>query len=178
MPFAINLRCDNSTCDPLRALWNEFGELEPSPSMQAMDYPPHLTLAIWEDIAQDHLTATLNNLFDNFTEVTARITHLNFFEAPHAIIAWAAPELPDAVADLHARLHASIADPPSRLNYQPGHWIPHCSLATNIPPQQKQAALDLVHRAIDPFEVVFDVADIASFLPVEVLHKKQLAATR
>lgn len=59
MPYAINIRSDNKSSDSIRRLWNECATLEESPSMEAMQYPPHLTLAIYDEIKREDLKETV-----------------------------------------------------------------------------------------------------------------------
>ena len=61
-----------------------------------------------------------------------------------------------------------------RPHYRPGTWVPHCSLATNIDPAREAEAIEVASRPIKPFDVVFDAADCASLVPVEVLYQKRL----
>ena len=47
---AIGLKAVNDTARPVRALWAQVGLLEEQPSMQALNYPPHFTFAIYDSI--------------------------------------------------------------------------------------------------------------------------------
>jgi hypothetical protein len=49
MAYAINIRSDNATAAPLKSLWAEVSAFEESSSMQALGYPPHVTLAAFDD---------------------------------------------------------------------------------------------------------------------------------
>lgn len=50
-----------------------------------------------------------------------------------------------------------------------------CSLATAVPLTRRAEALEFVRRGVKPIEVQFDVADLVSFHPVEILFDKPLA---
>jgi integrase/recombinase XerD len=50
MAYAISLKTVNDTAHPIRALWEEVARFESRPSMVALDYPPHLTLAVYDEI--------------------------------------------------------------------------------------------------------------------------------
>jgi hypothetical protein len=51
MPFAINIKAAGVTRSGIEALWAEFSQFEDAPSMVALNYPPHITLAVYEDIS-------------------------------------------------------------------------------------------------------------------------------
>ncbi|TXH81548.1 MAG: 2'-5' RNA ligase family protein, partial [Rhizobium sp.] len=48
MPHAIVLKCANETAAPVMDLWREASRFETSPSMQALNYAPHLTFAVYQ----------------------------------------------------------------------------------------------------------------------------------
>ena len=174
MAYAINIRSDNDSSDSIRSLWKTCGALETSPSMEAMQYPPHFTLAIYDDIRLPDLFAGFESALDSLSRMTIRFESLGYFEAPDAIILWAAPILPKQLLATHARIHSMIDTSICRKNYRPGVWVPHCSLATSIGLNRKDEALTIAEQSIEPVEVTFDVADCASFMPVKVLREAPL----
>ena len=178
MAYAINIRSDDASSSVIRALWGKCSALEDSPSMEALNYPPHITLAIYDDIGVDTLIATVESVFEGVERMRIRFDKLGYFEGPDAIILWAAPVLPDVARRVHERIHSEIDPGLCRPHYRPGSWLPHCSLALTVNPGRKKEALSMVEKPIEPMEVVFDVADCASFLPVHVLHEKVLGAVR
>lgn len=171
MPYAINYRSDDASSHRIRQLWKECGSLEDSPSMEAMQYPPHLTLAIYDDIQQEDLFDGFDAAVQCLSSLSIRFESLGFFEAPYGIVLWAAPILPKPVLDAHAIIHSTIDAGLCRDNYRPGVWVPHCSLATAISFDRKSEALAIVEQSIEPFDVTFDAADCASFMPVQVLKE-------
>ncbi len=174
MPFAINLRSDHESAEAIRYLWEKCSSFEASPSMAALDYPPHITLAVYDEMNTELLFAALDEAVVGIPHLTIRFEHLGHFVAPHAIILWAAPTLNEGANLLYERAHSFINSGLCRPSYRPGIWVPHCSLATDIDPSRKAEAIDAANRPIEPFDVVFDVADCASFPPVEVLYERRL----
>ncbi len=142
--------------------------------MKAMQYPPHFTLAIYNDIRLPDLFAGFESALDSLSRMTIRFESLGYFEAPDAIIMWAAPILPKQLFAAHARIHSTIDPSICRKNYRPDVWVPHCSLATSIELDRKDEVLAIVDQSIEPVEVTFDVADCASFMPVNVLREALL----
>jgi hypothetical protein len=106
--------------------------------------------------------------------MTVRFERLDYFEAPHAIILWAAPVLPKKVYSVYDHIHSKIDTNLCRPHYRPGAWVPHCSLALSVDLAKKEEAIAMARQSIEPIEVIFDAADCVSFLPVEVLHEKAL----
>jgi hypothetical protein len=61
----------------------------------------------------------------------------------------------------------SLCDP----RYRPGLWRPHLTVATAISSEQRQAALALAGRPIEPFKITFDRIDFVSWPPICVLKR-------
>jgi 2'-5' RNA ligase len=176
MAYAINLRSDNNSASSIRELWDRCSSIEPSPSMAAMNYPPHITLAIYDEISISDLITGFDAALIHLNAVTIRFESLGYFEAPFGIVLWASPILPEPVNAAHSRIHSEIDVNLCREHYRPGVWQPHCSLATDIPLARKEEALAIVEKGMEPVEVTFDAADCASFMPVEVLKEVRFSA--
>jgi 2'-5' RNA ligase len=173
MAFAISLRVVNDTTGPIRTLWEEVARFESRPSMATLNYPPHLTLAIYDDIPLVRLRAGLREAFAGTSALRLTFTRLRFFDDP--LVLWAEPSLSAALATAHARVHACIDPRLCHPHYRPGAWIPHCTLGTEILAKHREEAIAFVSRPIPAFEVVFDVADCVSFPPVAVIDEQPLA---
>lgn len=173
MPVAININADNASARPIRALWDEVGRLEQSPSLAGLNYPPHLTLAIYDQFDEAEAAAALTSVFSAEPAFQLRFSAIRWFENDPLVL-WAAPEASDRLMQVHAALHAILNPGLCRPYYRPGIWVPHCSLGTAIPTQRRDEALVFTQRQIAPFDVSFDVADVVRFLPVEVIRARPL----
>jgi 2'-5' RNA ligase len=172
MAFAISLKAPSDTAGPIRALWEEVARLEDHPSMATLGYPPHVTLAIYDDIPPDRLRAVLRDVFAGAPALRLTFTRLRIFDDP--LVLWAEPSLSAALAAAHARVHARIDPPLCHPHYRPGTWVPHCTLGTGIPARHRGEAEAFAARPMPAFAVVFDVADCVSFPPVAVLDEQPL----
>ncbi len=177
MAYAFNIRSENETSNPLLSLWQQCSCFERSPSMAQLSYPPHITLAIYDDLAPESLLDAFSIASMGIDKFTISFRSLGYFEAPNAIILWAAPEPSDALASIHTRIHSQIEPELCRANYRPGRWVPHSSLATSIEYSHRDEAIAFANKTIDPFEVVFDFFDCASFPPVKITRKMRLNET-
>jgi 2'-5' RNA ligase len=174
MPYALNLRCDNDSAYGIRQLWAECSVLEESPSMVERLYPPHLTLAVYDEVQRENLFAGLDAIAACLSCLSIRFDALGYFRAPDAIVLWASPVLEQDVIEAHAAIHSTIDPNLCRVNYRPGCWVPHCSLATAISVGREDEVRSVAERQIDPVYVTFDAVDCVSFTPVEVLQERRL----
>lgn len=176
MPYAVNIRADNASASAVRSLWDDCEQFETVPSMRRLRYPPHITLAVYDKLPQG-FPDTLGPVFAQTKRLEIKFQALGHFQAPHGIVLWVAPGDSDRLASLHESVHALIDPNLCRLNYQPGRWVPHCSIATAVDAGAQEAALQYAAEAIDPFVVIFDVADCVSFSPVKIMMETQLGVS-
>ena len=138
--------------------------------MLALNYPPPVTLAIYENVSPSELRGTLRAVFGGCTSIQLRFTKLSHFKRPQLVF-WAAPEPSKSLRDAHAAIHGLIDPSLCREHYRPGAWVPHCTLATQVSDSNRREALGLAEEQIEPFDVVFDQADLVEFMPVRVLER-------
>ena len=143
--------------------------------MAALEYPPHFTLAVYDEISRDELVRGFNAAIGELPRLAVTFDSFGYFETSHSIVLWAKPRLPSAYFEFHGRFHSLVNVNDCRPNYRPGIWAPHCTLATAIPLDRRGEVVELTKQRIDPFEVKFDMADCVSFMPVEVIHEKELS---
>jgi 2'-5' RNA ligase len=138
--------------------------------MAALNYPPHVTLAIYDNISADKLRETVRAAFGGCAPILLRFGGLAYFSRPQVVF-WARPEPSDSLRRAHAAVHRLIGPSSCREHYRPGSWVPNCTLATQVSAINRQQALALVEEKIEPFDVVFDQADCVEFMPVRVLER-------
>lgn len=175
MPYSINLRSDNASSSRIRNLWVQCGRLESRPSMESLGYPPHFTLAVFDDAQELDLVSAIESLAPSIARLTVRFDRIRYFETPDSIVLWAAPAASEPLAELHSRVHDRVVSESCRPRYRPGAWVPHCSLAVAIDRARRSEAMAIVETGVSPFEVQFDVIDSARFHPVEVFHERVLS---
>jgi 2'-5' RNA ligase len=176
MTCAISLKAVNRTADPIRALWDQVALYEGVPSMAALDYPPHITLAVYLDIDPDLLKGALRRVFMEGQAQRLTFTHLRFFDNDPLVL-WADPLPSPTLALAHATIHTCIDPAKCHPHYRPGAWIPHCTLGTQIKEEHRAEAIAFTTRSIESFDVLFDVADCVSFPPVAVIEEHVLAGS-
>jgi len=170
MAYAISIKVTGSTAEPILALWDEVSNFESSPSMAPLNYPPHITLAVYDDIDPDRLTSVVADGFGQQQAFHLRFTHLCYFDA-RPLVLWAAPLVSPALAAIHSRVHLAIDPDLCRPHYRPGAWIPHCTIATQIADDHRTDAIAFTAKPFNAFNAVFDIVDCVSFPPVTVLRE-------
>lgn len=173
MAYALTIAADNETADPLRDLCAEAASLEDAPSMAALGYPPHITLAVYEEQPVADWGVTSRRVTGHTPALSLTFTGVQIFEGAPLVL-WAAPEPCSALARLHQAVHALIDPALCREHYRPDRWVVHCSIATAVPARNCSAALAFAARPFQPFIVRFDRADWVRFPPPVILQSHGL----
>lgn len=173
MPYAIVLKCTDSSAAPVLNLWQEASRFETSPSMQALNYPPHLTLAVYQDIALPLLFAAARNVFDNMPPLSIEFSGIGHFPN-EMLVLWARPADDRVLRRILRAIHDEIDPALCHEHSRPDRWQPHCTIAMKIPAGSAERALTWAADAPARFTLVFDAVDCVSFPPVEILRQVKL----
>jgi 2'-5' RNA ligase len=157
---------------PFRQLVNRVSAFESEPSATILNYPPHLTLARYENIDRTLLTAGLD-AFNGVRRISLVFDRIRVFDS-EPLVLWLSPRQDTALLDVHARLHALIGKLRSDPHYRPGAWQPHCTIASAVSPEQKLAARTFADKPIESFKMTFDIADALEWPPVSQIGSRKL----
>lgn len=176
MPLALTIKSGNASAAAITSLWDEAGAFEDWPSMRALGYPPHITLAIYDDasVTEAMALAAMATLAEGQGAIALTFDRLMAFDGPPLIL-WADPEPKEVLLSMHRRAHAAIDPRLCRPHYRPGRFVPHCTLATRIAPDRTAAALEFAHKFAGGLRVIFDIADCVALDPVRSIAEKRLA---
>lgn len=173
MGGAISICARNATKERIVSLWHQAAKFETEPSMLMLNYPPHLTFAIYDEIDQAELHRAAKAAFASVDAIRILFDRVAWFDASPLVL-WAAPQDRSKLDKLHDAIHDHPTLDKCRAHYVPGVWIPHCTLATDIPDDNRVAALAFAAQELEPFEVVFDSAECVSFPPLTVTERLAL----
>ncbi|MEV4759392.1 2'-5' RNA ligase family protein [Micromonospora sp. NPDC049559] len=171
MVAAIELYLDTDATRRIRTLWDalESEGVQSLRSLLGQRHRPHVSLAVAARLDPDRVAAALTGT------VVAAPLRLSFQHAGQFVgrVLWLGPtpsaELLAHHAAVYARLSAAGIAPTE--HYEPGRWVPHCTLSMRVPNALMAAA---VRRCLEvlPIEatvvgaaVVDHARDIARPLP-------------
>ena len=174
MAVGIGIAASGETGLRLREYWAKFRQFESAPSMASLNHLPHVTLAVYDSIPERQLSGALRSVFGSHPQIRLRFSKLAFFETPELVF-WAAPDRSEALLHAHAAIHELIDPRLFRYHYQPGIWVPHCTLATDVSADNKEESIALAAETIEPFEVLFDKAECVEFYPIRTIEECSLS---
>ena len=175
MPHAIELFFDDTSDLRIRGLWDRLADLGAT-YMRDSGARPHLTLAVCDNI--DFPAA--RHLLDRFAETVAgfplAFSAIGIFPGENPVV-FLAPKVTPELLKLHAQFHAELAALTPNLwpHYAPAQWMPHCTLAMDLPREQFAQLPALSDAAALPITVEVVSLGIVEFRPVKLLHSAGLA---
>jgi 2'-5' RNA ligase len=104
---------------------------------------PHITLGVC-----DELSTTFKNELSHFARDAKNfdisLSYIGSFNSAEGVVFYG-PTPTDVMFRLHTRFHSFFSEHAGRIwkNYLPGMWVPHCTLAFRLNPEQLRRAFDI-----------------------------------
>lgn len=171
--FGIILRA-SVHASPFWRLVDKASALEREPSIRALGYPPHITLARYPGIAPALLLQAAEECAGE-ESCSLTFDRIGMFDVDPVVL-WLSPRPNQRLSLLHGTIHRIISPDLCDPYYRPQGWTPHLTLAMAVSRARRTEALDFAAQPIEPFELLFDAVDCVSWPPIRVLHTIPLRA--
>src|SRR3954454_19527603 len=109
MAFAVSLLFNAEIADSISSRWARLADAGLSRSMLELNYPPHVTLAVYDELAVDAAVASLDRVFDNIKQMPVTLTDFSTFGAG-SDVCYAALAPSHNLSRLHAATVAAIGE--------------------------------------------------------------------
>jgi 2'-5' RNA ligase len=156
-----------------------MSDFEDTPSMRALNYPPHITLAMYDaaEVTEQRAIAAMQRMVQDRPAIELSFDRIRSFAGPPLVL-WLDPEPKAMLLEMHHRVSTEIDPSLCRPHYRPGSWIPHCTLAMSTLPDRNREALAFASNFRGGARVVFDRVDCVTYPPVTVVAMVKLMAQR
>ena len=175
MPFAIQLFFDPASDTAVRSLWAELASTEVPFPLRDSGNRPHVSLAIYSELNTAVCAGLLNSFAETRSPLALSIASLGIFPGEQAVV-FLAPIVSSSLMDLHRQVHQLLQDTgtlPSTY-YLPGHWTPHCTLATRVPPHFLSQAVAIGLGMSFPLPISIEEIGVIEYTPVNHLFSFRL----
>ena len=169
MPYAVELALDPPSAAVVRRLWRELDDAEIT-YVARSGARPHVTLGIWD---RERADAALAGFAAETAPIPLTFASVGLFPR---VAVFLAPTVTVELLDLHARFHRRFG----RLgegawdHERPDGWVPHCTLATDLEPDQFGSALAIAGQAPLPLECRLVEVGVVEFRSVKQLISRAL----
>lgn len=171
MPHAILLYFDPAAQAAIRAVWKELADTQIAPYLYESPNRPHIKLAIFEGLNLPEAETRLKTLAAETPALPLDFKQVGIFpnQAPTVFLA---PAPTAALLELQARVDRALCDVGARPPYdffRAGHWLPHCLLGMDLPPERLNDALAVAMRLPLPMPAQAVEIGLIEFHPVKRL---------
>ncbi len=175
MRYVIMLTLDPATTDTMERVEREIALVHTLHRPFDSDVGPHITLAACEDLDLPAARGLLDGWAGQFEDRRVEFRSLGVFPLDPAVV-FAAPVVTSGLLDHHVRFHRTLATitSSSAPHYEPGLWVPHCTLAERIPSQRLPEVVAVACALSLPLAGQFVAVQLAEFPTARILHTVNL----
>jgi 2'-5' RNA ligase len=170
MAYATVLSLSQNTAARVVKVWEELARASISSVMLDLDVQPHISLAVCEVLDPALLRGPLQRFAETTRPLSLELSSLGTFPTTEGVV-FLAPVVTQELLEVHHGFHGLLQDLgiESAEYYRPGNWVPHCTVALDVAPDQLGAAMELCLRseAFGPAEL--NEIGMIEFLPVDEL---------
>lgn len=151
MPCGAILFFDNETEAAIRGLWQVIEDAGQMCMMPGLNYPPHLTLVVCEDMQFEEVRAQAIPFIAEHPPMPALFNGLGLFNSIEPVL-YLAVTADRPLLNFHARFEALVRPylVGEKEFSRPGAWVPHVTLNQGYPPGTTGAVIEALQRATLP----------------------------
>ncbi len=144
MGYAVALYFDPETTVRIAELTAQIHEACGGLDLIGQGFQPHISLAGYEHVDEARLAAVVEALAARTPPMPIKLDAIGLFPTTQGVV-YLAPVVTEALLGLHREysVAAAASGHVSHLYYQPGKWIPHCTLAHDLAGEQVLTAVQL-----------------------------------
>jgi len=173
MAYAVELALDPAAADAVRRVWRELADAGIG-YVAGSGARPHVTFGIWDALDVHGAAAELARFAAETDPIGLTLASIGLFPGTAVFLA---PTVTTEMLGLHTSLYRRF----SRFgtgawhHYREGTWVPHCTLATDMEPEQFGKALAIAGRVPMPLHCRLVEVGIVEFRPVKQLVSRTLS---
>jgi 2'-5' RNA ligase len=166
--YAVELYLEDKYADRIKSLWQRLANKDISTTMLENGCQPHITLGVFGDLDVDVSINLLDPFFDMVQVPGVDFAVLGCFPATKVL--HCTPTVTNPLLAVHSQIHEVISPVVSNpvFYYQPGHWVPHCTIAIDLTVETLTQAFDDVLGDWQPFQSRFQAVALVNPSPKTV----------
>jgi 2'-5' RNA ligase len=166
MPYAVELYLDANTEGIIRGIWRALADEGISESMLGEGFYPHITLGIANQMDSAGLWPELSAMARQTCPLPLTLSHFGVFPNVEGVVFLGAT-LTRPLLDVHdafTGLFERYAQEPWGY-YQPGNWVPHCTVAHDLTGNGVSQAISVCMRVRLPIQARVEGLGVTEILP-------------
>jgi 2'-5' RNA ligase len=147
VPFSIELFFDPKSSMAVQQCGEALEKIKIPSIFSTPGGSPHVSLAVFEQYNPERLHAVLKKLATSFPPTPFHIGNLGTFGGKEGVL-FLAPVVTPSLLEIHAWLHRALPEAVegSWIYYDPGQWVPHCTLSIKLARKKLAQGIELMAR--------------------------------
>ncbi len=165
MPFAVEMYMDVDSEARIRDTWEALAEAGIKSSMPDAGYRPHVSLGVCEDLDVDGLAKELSSFAESVSPFELTLSSVGLFPSSEGVIFLGVTPT-RRLLDVNGAFHQFFGKyAKSQRDYHVGRWVPHCTLAFDLPDGMLSEAIEVCRRMSLPIHSRVEEIGIAEVSP-------------
>ena len=167
--YAVELYFDPAAERTVRALIDQLPKLGIRSTRPAAARP-HVSLAVFDRIEVERVSAAIREFARECPPLRLHLASIGRFPGNEGVV-FLGTVVTRELLELHARLHRMppVVAGTKREHYLPGRWVPHCTIAEGLAPDDICRTVELAYRSGACREVSIQEVGLVQLGPYGVL---------
>jgi 2'-5' RNA ligase len=176
MPYAIEVNFDRTSEQHLRDLIKSLADEHGAGVLTELDSRPHISLAVLDRVEPAALCDVVARSIGQICTIPVRLSATGAFPGPTGIV-FVAPAASRALMEMHFHFYKALLAEgmTSQEHYSPDHWVPHCTVAIDLPNEEVPKIVDIVRQAPIYRQAYLESITVVEFRPVRELRSYALS---
>jgi 2'-5' RNA ligase len=176
MAYAIRLYFDADLEAALVGVWSGLIGAGVSPTLEALGDRPHVSVAGAEALDVSSCSAMLRRLAQTRPPFAAHLAAFGLFPGNKGVV-YLTPTPSEPLLEVHREVHRQLVAAGVRLylHFRPEGWVPHVTVAYDVPQPQVALALSWLHARFGPLAGTFDSIGLVEYYPIREIATFPLA---
>lgn len=144
MAYAVGIKFDETTEQTIIEIWRQLSDIGLMTLLPLEGYDPHISMTLSDELRVDPFIEEISQTLQTIPNVHVQFSSVSLFTNPEIVLYYGVTPT-EALLRLQktsSKIYQKFALELNPL-YQPGNWVPHCSLAIRIDEDKLKRAIDI-----------------------------------
>jgi len=163
MGYAVVLTFDGILEKAVLEIWDQMERL--GESLKNWGSMPHITLAGFQDVDPEGLENAAQRFSRKIKPINIKFSAFGGFSTEEHVI-FLAPDPTIELLNAHQLFFDELGGLADQTSYKPGIWIPHTTIAMNVPEKYYSRAFGICSKLCLPISGKASGVEIIKFMPI------------
>lgn len=147
MPFAVEMFFDDDADGLVRGVWADLAQANVTSFMIDGNYRPHVTLGVFDQYSSPGFESELRAFIGSLQPLPLQFDYVGVFLQPRCVVFFG-PVVTEQLLSVHKDFTSRFTKLVTGASplCPPGKWVPHCTLAFDIPIGAVPSAVEVCSR--------------------------------